>query len=218
MKLPLQVFARPPVAGEVKTRLAAELGPARAAALYRAFLADVLATCSRGPFDVTLWVAGDPEHPALLEVPGARSTLRVAQPAGDLGARMASALGEAIARSGAGLVVGSDAPDLPASLLNDAHGSLAGSDLVLGPAADGGYYLIGARGRVPPVFAGVEWSTSRVLDQTCALAAAAGLRVHRLRPWHDVDIASDLGPLRARLALDPSAAPATARALGALGD
>jgi hypothetical protein len=184
----------------------------RAAALHAAFLEDTLATCGRAGFDVTLWSAGAPDDPDLLA--HARGLPTRAQGEGDLGARMSRTLAHEIARSGAGLVVGSDAPTLPASYLELARDALRGRDAVVGPAADGGYWLVGASRRVPPIFEQIRWSTRHVLDDTRAAARAAGIDLALLPPWYDVDDAADLALLHAHLSVAPRAAPATARCLG----
>jgi len=113
---------------------------------------------------------------------------------GDLGERMHDACAR-LFRDGAGHVVliGSDLPTLPPSHLSDAFEALeAGADVVLGPAEDGGYYLVGLSRPTPVVFAGISWGTARVLRETWAAAADAGLRVHEVAGWHDVDTPDDL--------------------------
>jgi len=212
--IPLAVFARAPDPGRTKTRLIPALGEAGAAALHRAFIDDTLARCAGAAgFETTLWCAGNPDHPVLARLAAAHGVAREPQPPGDLGARMAGALGAALARAGRGLLIGTDAPTLPVSLLHTAARGLEQAELVLGPAADGGYYLVGVRGAVPPVFEGVPWSSPRVLAATLERARTAGVRTALLPPWYDVDRAQDLRLLRSHLALAPSAAPATAAAV-----
>jgi len=207
----IAVFARAPVAGLVKTRLAKVLGDARAAELYAAFVVDTLAACASAGLETTLWVAGDPDHPALVTP---RGIARCAQPDGDLGARMAAALEAGIERAGHALVVGSDAPTLPADYLVLASHWLATgeADVVLGPAADGGFYLAAAR-RPVRMFERVRWSARTTLAETAERARAHGARVALLPPWYDVDEPEDLRLLRVHLALAPESAPATAREL-----
>jgi len=212
--LPLAVFARAPRAGRAKTRLAPVLGDEGAAHLYSAFLRDTLRTCRRvTSVDLTVWAADDPDDPLLVDLIGPATPCR-RQAEGDLGRRMGAALAAGIARSGACIVVGSDVPTLPASQIASAADALARADVVLGPAADGGYYLVGARAEVPRIFDGVRWSTRHTLADTRAAARREGLRVVETSPWYDVDTPRDLSLLRAHLALVPAAAPATARALG----
>jgi len=211
---PVAVFARAPEAGEVKTRLAPALGPEGAASLYRAFVEDTLHVCRRAEaLDVELWVAGDAAHPFWSRV-GA-GLPRSEQPDDlDLGGRMAAALHALIAHAGRGLVIGTDTPTLPAHHIGAAARALEAADVVLGPSADGGFYLVGARGVVPPIFESVRYSTPFAFSDTVRAARRAGLGVATTAPWYDVDTPSDLAILRAHLAVDPGAAPATAAALG----
>ena len=199
----------------------AVLGVEGAARLYAAFLADTLATAARvaasGHADVALWVAGVPDDAALLAVPEAAALPRIAQPELDLGARMRAALDAGVASHGRALVVGSDAPTLPAGILVSACAALARFDLVLGPAADGGYVIVGSRVPLPAeVFAGVRFSTAHARADTLAGARRAGLSVACVAPWYDVDTPEDLRLLRLHLALAPDTAPHTARVLGDL--
>lgn len=226
----LVVFARAPVAGRTKTRLGASVGVEVAAALAEAFLEDTLATAagvaaglrssSGGPAPPpALHVAGEPEHPALARLCARFGAARARQIEGDLGARMAAALAQGVAACGAAVVVGSDAPTLPAATLRDAAALLAAAaaDVVLAPSHDGGYVLVGSRVAPPPaLFQGARWSTEHALADTLRGAARAGLRARLLPPWYDVDTLDDLRVLAAHLAVAPHAAPATAAALGRL--
>lgn len=207
----IAVFARPVRAGGVKTRLSPALGDGGAARLYAAFLSDVVATARAVPdCDVQLWVAGDPDHASLrnYDVP------RVAQPDTDLGGRMTHALQQGAGRPT--LVIGSDAPTMPRQLLVTALGLLRSGDVdvVLGPAVDGGFTLIGARaGRLPDLGPPIRWSQPETLAETLAACSRGGLRVGQLTPWYDVDVPEDLRVLSVHLALRPGAAPATAAEL-----
>ncbi|MGD8862387.1 MAG: TIGR04282 family arsenosugar biosynthesis glycosyltransferase [Myxococcales bacterium] len=218
MRCALQLFARPPIPGRTKTRLSPAVGAEGAAALYAAFIRDTCATVARaGGFDASLWVAGEPDHPALQR----HGLPRRAQRGDDLGERMHGALREGLAVADAALVLGTDLPTLPSGHLRRAARALRKADVVLGPAADGGYYLIGVRGRasrsLPVLFSGVRWSSSHVLADTLDLSARAGLRVATVGPWYDVDGPEDLALLRLHLSLDPTLAPATRAALAGCG-
>lgn len=212
MDTPIAVFLRPPDAGVTKTRLSPALGDAGAAALYEAFVEDVLGRCASVPgLRPELWVAGDVDH-AFIRAQD--STLRrLRQPDLDLGGRMAQALGAAISQAGRGLIIGTDSPTLPAAHLAAARDLLDTADVVLGPSADGGYYLVGASRRVPDVFTGVRYSTAHCLADTLARARRCAMTVALLPPWYDVDTPQDLRLLRLHLALDPAQAPATAARL-----
>jgi hypothetical protein len=212
--IPLAVYARAPLPGVAKTRLAPALGPDGAATLYAAFIDDTLATCVRvAEVSPSVWVAGDPDEPS---VAGRCGTLpRSRQAEGDLGARMGATLDEQIQSHRAGIVIGSDSPTLPAAYLGRAAALLAaGAAVVLGPSADGGYYLVGACGCVPPILDGVRWSSPHTLADTVRACRNARIEPRFLPPWYDVDTPEDLRLLRAHLAVRPRAAPATARSLG----
>lgn len=206
------VFVRTPVPGTVKTRLAADVGAARATEIYRKLAEGTVQRLSgtRGrepqegrpgwrvevhftPSDPTSaaeirgWLGGNPE---LAFYPQAEE--------GDLGMRMEAALCEALARGApSACVVGSDVPALGPLQVEAAFQALSGeADLVLGPSPDGGYYLVGVRAGTPlrnsPLFHRMPWSTDRVLRESLHRARALGLRVHRLEPLADVDRAEDL--------------------------
>jgi len=210
----LCIFARPVIAGRTKTRLSPALGMDGAAVLYRAFLSDTLRGLSALPqVHPTLWVAGDPDHPSLADI----TVPRRPQQGSDLGARLAAAMLDAPRQ--AALVIGSDAPTLPPAYLAQAHAHLERGEapLVLGPTADGGFYLIGARPDAALALRGplseVRWSSCHTLGDTLRAAAEQGLAAHLLPPWYDVDGPEDLELLRLHLALAPDAAPATRHAL-----
>ncbi|MEM1414220.1 MAG: TIGR04282 family arsenosugar biosynthesis glycosyltransferase [Myxococcota bacterium] len=212
MSVALLVFAKAPVPGECKTRLAPALGEAGAARLYRAFLEDVLRVGADAGFALELWCAGDLRHRDLAELSARFSADRRAQPQGDLGARMTVALGDALARHERALLVGSDLPTLPARLLRAAADGLDEAPSVFGPSGDGGYWIVGARGAVP-AFPNVRWSTRHALADSLAGNPEATL----VEPWYDVDAPDDLEVLKAHLGVDPEVAPATRAAMDALG-
>jgi len=207
-------MARHPVPGRVKTRLAAALGADAACALYRAFVLDLAERLGALPYAVT-WAYTPPGAPFAEVVCGARCR---PQRGGDLGERLAAALGDELAAGpGPVLAIGADAPHIPAAALAEAAAALAGgADVVLGPAADGGYYLIGLGAPAPSLFAGIAWGTSGVLEATRARAAAAGLRTYLLPPSFDVDRVADLARLRAVLARGEVRLPRTTDVLAGL--
>lgn len=203
----LIVFGKPPIAGRVKTRLARTTGPERAALLYSAFLEDTLSRLDRAADERTIWWQTD--RPALPERAGWSSRR---QSGADLGDRLDRATRAAFAGGAARVVaIGSDSPTLPGQRIEQAFEILGTDrDAVFGPTPDGGYYLIGLARPSSEVFAGIQWSTARVLAQSLERAEAAGLRVALLEPWFDVDTADDLARLAIDLERDPAAAPATA--------
>lgn len=218
-RLALAVMAKRPQAGEVKTRLCPPLTPDEAAELARCFLADTLEQVRRVP-GVERFVAFSPPDAEDFFRPrtgGAFSLVR--QTAGDLGARLADLTDQCLKAGFTGvIVIGTDSPTLPDAVLREAREVLAGelADVVLGPADDGGYYLIGLRRPSRALFAGIAWSTDAVLSQTVARADAAGLRTHLLPPWYDVDVPADLKRLARELADDRTRAAHTRARLFAL--
>ena len=127
----------------------------------------------------------------------------ITQRGADLGSRLDATVVELLARGHAGvLLIDSDTPTLPTEFLFEALQLIAkpGTDLVLGPTEDGGYYLIGLRAPRPELFAGIAWSTSQVLPETLRRARRLRLGVARLPKWFDVDTDSDLTRLRKSLA------------------
>lgn len=187
----LCIFARAPVPGRVKTRLADSIGPEAACRAHVDLVENTLSRLSAVPGLVTeLWVddAADPAAGGWARRWGL--PLR-AQGPGDLGARMHRALLSCLAEASSGIVVGTDCPDIDAGCVHTAAGSLADHDLVVVPAVDGGYGLIGLRGPAPDLFRDIPWGSGQVLEATLDAAARAGLSVARLAEIHDVDTVED---------------------------
>jgi uncharacterized protein len=208
----LVVFARAPIEGQVKTRLGRDLGAPAACALYRAFLDDVCAVASSVKARRILAVEGPLGHPELRRLCERYGFALEQQAAGDLGARMQAALSPRLPAC----AIGSDSPTLGRAQLAEALAALATSEAVVGPPLDGGYWLLGLSQPAPELFDDIRWSSPEVLPLT--LERLRGRRVHLL-PFHsDVDEAADLRLLAAHLLhLPPEVAPATRRALAALG-
>jgi len=212
------IFAKPPVAGQVKTRLAAVLGHERAAALASAFLEDTIDAVRR-----LNWA-----RPALASTePVERNDLRVLlQGEGDLGARIERVLAAALqlertadrlqptASGAAAIAIGADSPALPERLLEAARAGLLRADAVLGPADDGGFYLLGLRACPEGLLAGLPWSAADTCARTLDRLRERGLRVEVLEPWFDVDRPEDLDRLRELLRTGQLDAPRTARLFG----
>lgn len=190
--LRILVFARAPVPGRCKTRLAPALGAAGAARLHRRLTLRTLLSAVAAGAEVELWCAPDPGH-AFFRACRRELGIRLRrQPAGDLGRRMALALAAAL-REGAqaAVLVGTDCPALSAGDLGNALGALARHDAALQPSADGGYVLIGARRLPRRALAGVRWSSGLELAQTRRRFARLGLRWCELPPRADVDTPAD---------------------------
>lgn len=222
----LVLFARLPTPGKVKTRLIPILGAEGACELHAAMVDDIIARFSvqeLGESGITtrLAILRDPHDPSPL--PASWASLPRFDQAGDtLGERMARALQRVLDAGHQRVVlIGTDAPTLPTHHVVEAFEKLEHTDIVLGPATDGGYYLIGAN-KVPPrhLFAGIEWGTREVFAQTVAAAQRAGLSYDLLPPWYDVDDEADLRFLQAHLlamcSIGEEPAPRTARVLGRL--
>ena len=214
----LLLFTKPAREGRVKTRLIGDLTAAQAAALHAAFLADLLDRLGAGDFDLRLaWALEPGEEIPAGPAPGIR------QEGSDLGERLHRALSAAAADAGdAGVVMalGSDHPTLPLALVHRAFERVeAGADVVLGPAEDGGYYLIALRaGAVAPrLFAEIAWSTDRVLAATLDRCRELGLAVELLPEAADVDTPEDLRRLAASLADGDRGCPRTRALLLTLG-
>jgi len=186
----IAVFARAPVAGQTKTRLIPLLGAEGAAALQRRLIERTLATAGAvAGARVTLWVSGDAAHPFVVEAARRFGAAIAEQRGADLGARM----NHAFESAGAPLVlIGTDCPQLSAGDLAGAAAALASHDVVLQPATDGGYVLIGLARPQPPLFESIDWGGPQVLRQTRGRIDALGLRC-ALRPTlDDLDTPADL--------------------------
>ncbi|MFP6768554.1 MAG: TIGR04282 family arsenosugar biosynthesis glycosyltransferase [Planctomycetaceae bacterium] len=194
----LVVMAKHPVAGQVKTRLAASLGEEPAAALATAFLEDLvrrLADCGDRRILAT-WPQTGEAQDFFTQQSAGRFDLWP-QPEGSLGDRLQAAFGAHL-RPGLNdrvVVIGSDSPTLPTQTLAAAFDALDQKDVVLGPATDGGYVLIGLRRMVPGLFEQIDWSTAVVYEQTLQRLDAAGVRPAVLPAWYDIDTLDDLDRL-----------------------
>ena len=191
------VFARAPVRGAVKTRLARSIGEARALELYRWLGARVMAGLAVPSRSYRLRVAftsTDAQEAVRAWLPGADDY--VAQAEGDLGARMAAAIAEGL--SGGFLrvvIVGTDCLAVDEGRVLAALAELREAACVLGPAVDGGYYLIGATVARLPVFDDMSWGTDRVLADTRARLRAGGLDFRELPVAQDIDTVDDVAVL-----------------------
>jgi hypothetical protein len=191
----LIIFTRYPEPGNTRTRLIPVLGAEGAATLQRQMtehkLAEVNQLLTFYPLSVEVHFAGGNEQ--LMQEWLGSSLVYRRQSEGDIGDRMASAFQASFAAGmTAGVLIGSDCPDLNVSLMAEAFQLLRQHDLVLGPALDGGYYLIGLRRLIPELFTGIPWSTAEVLQQTITIAKRLGLAVAKLPLLSDVDRPEDL--------------------------
>ena len=185
----LIVFVRHPRPGTAKTRLIPALGTHGAPLAQHRMTHRTLAAAAVCGADVQLHVSGDPADTAAL-YPGPWTVHR--QRDGNLGHRLASAVAGV---PGPVAVIGTDCPGLTAAHLSAAFAALATHDAAIGPAVDGGYYLLALRRFTPAVFQNISWSTDRVAAQTRAAAASSGLTMAELPTLADVDEPADLAHL-----------------------
>ena len=191
------LFIKAPIMGQVKSRLAADVGEEIALGLYKNFILDMINTlkesghffriCYHPPEEekaVSAWLG--PYYPYMPQL------------GNDLGGKMEGAFNRIFSEGFAsGVLIGSDVPDMPSTMVQEAFESLKNNDVVIGPAADGGYYLVGFNqdSFLPRVFDGIPWSTHTVYQETMRILQAASLRVHHLPLWRDVDAVGDLRSL-----------------------
>ena len=189
------VLAKAPIAGFAKTRLIPVLGADGAARLQASLIERTLATaCAAGIGPVTLWATPDESHPALQAI-GARFHVALARQCdGDLGARMLAAL---VAARGPALVIGTDCPALTPDHLRRAADILRGdTDVVVLPAEDGGYVLIGTRVPRPALFSEMRWSRPQVMEETRHRLRTLGLTWREPITLWDLDLPEDIGRLQ----------------------
>ncbi len=193
------VMAKAPQPGQVKTRLVPPLSAGGAAVLAARLARRTLTTAvAAGLGPVTLSCAPDTSHDFFRMCARRHGVALVDQGDGDLGARMQRALATALERHRRVLLLGTDVPSIEPHDLRTAAAALgAGADLVIGPAIDGGYWLIGARRIDASLFDGVAWSTPGVLAATRGRIATLGWNAVEIATHADVDTPSDLEGLRA---------------------
>jgi rSAM/selenodomain-associated transferase 1 len=207
MKAIVVMMAKEPVATQVKTRLCPHLSPAQAAEIYTLFVQDMAEEMS-GITEVHVPFSGNPQSSVRLALAYSPKTaqktfeailpipmLLFPQQGADLGERLNHIFTKL---HGAGYeqvhIINSDSPDMPCSLIRESTRllNIPQVDLVLGPCADGGYYLVGLKKPIPELFQEIPWSTDRVLALTVARARALGLTYVLLQPWYDIDTCDDL--------------------------
>lgn len=207
--IPICIFAKPPVPGTVKTRLAAG---DRAARLARAFLIDTCTAARELPWAKPIVATTGPLDPALsarLELP------TWPQGEGDLGARIERVLRRALAMAPGAIAIGADTPGLPPERLAAARAALADADAAIGPTDDGGFYVLALRRCPEGLLADLPWSRDDTFAATHARLRDRGFVTKVLDPWFDVDRPADLPRLEALLSAGTLVAPETEYALTA---
>jgi len=206
-KCGIGVMARAPSAG--KSRLAPHLTPPRLHALRAALVGDTLEAVARarvGRDEVVVFVTPAGTEAEIASLIGEKLSY-APQPDGDLGQRMKAAFDDLLIarRCDAALLVGSDVPFLDRDILADAREAVGSTDgVVLGPADDGGYYLIGMSQIHAVVFEGIEWGTATVLTETLRAAERAGISTRLVQRAFDVDTIEDLRRLEREIASAPT--------------
>jgi rSAM/selenodomain-associated transferase 1 len=186
----LIIFVKNPIPGRVKTRLAKDIGDERAVWVYRKLLACTADAILPMNIDKAVWYGDYVNDNDLWNGLG-----KYQQSEGDLGQRMAFAFEQSFDRSSKVCIIGSDCPQLSTEILEEAFSSLDHHDFVIGPAKDGGYYLLGMNSFRPAVFESVDWSTSEVFPQTLAHIKAMGASYHTLEVLRDIDDMRDVDAL-----------------------
>lgn len=188
----LLIFVKEPVPGQVKTRLAAEIGADAACQVYRRCVERTLERLSVLRDEITLCVEPAQATGRIQAWLGSACPVQP-QRGATLGDRLADATHRTfIAGAHQVLVIGTDSPWLDDALVEKAFSAMERADMVVGPAADGGYYLVGLAKPAPELFHGIPWSTSQVLDQTLATARTLGMTVSLLPEGYDIDRLTDL--------------------------
>jgi uncharacterized protein len=219
----LIVFCREPIAHQAKTRLIGAITPAAAVALSDAFIRDALAKAVLVRPSRIIIAASSPDG-----ADGSKYFRKLArrfeadlidQGSGSLGTRMARSLAP-FASSGA-LLIGTDTPSLPASMLASSLEALRRNRLVIAPSLDGGYYAVGVRGAMPPIFTGIRWGSGTVFGTTIKRLDLAAIPYALGPAWYDVDRWADVLLLAAHLRIltrtDSSPCPETESVLARLG-
>jgi rSAM/selenodomain-associated transferase 1 len=214
----LIIFVKYPEPGKVKTRLTPDLSPGEAAAFHRAIAADIIAAHSDNPDFDTIVFFSPPDRKKDLAGwlgPGKRFE---AQEGADLGEREQNAFTRVLgAGEGFGydraVLIGTDCPSLDNEKTERAFALLDAHDIVLGPAEDGGYYLLGLSTPRPELFSGIDWGTPEVLENTIQAAKKAQLDITMLDELYDVDTIDDLRRFEVDLKAGqiPNPLPETAR-------
>jgi rSAM/selenodomain-associated transferase 1 len=186
-------FAKEPVPGFVKTRMQPQLSANEACALHVELVLWTCSTlCQSYLGDVELWCSGGQQHPAFLACESMGLKQLCQQQGANLGGRMYHALSDGLKRYAKVVLVGSDCPAIDQQYLAAAVGALDSADLVLGPANDGGYVLIGANQIHSGLFSGVVWGGGEVFQQTLERAGRLGISSEILSPLSDIDRPEDL--------------------------
>lgn len=198
MKRDLIIFVKNPVMGKAKTRLAASIGDVAALEVYRQLLAYTKHVVQKLDALKTVWYSSHVEKEDIWTKGGFNKKVQTGD---DLGQKMKNAFEATFAqeKSDAVVIIGSDCAELEGRHVSEAFDALESNDIVLGPAKDGGYYLLGMRVFVPELFESIAWSTSTVAEQTLSAVKEKNLSYMILDELNDVDTVKDYVQIKHRL-------------------
>ena len=198
MKRDLIIFVKNPVLGKAKTRLAASIGDVAALEVYRQLLAYTKHVVQKLDALKTVWYSSHVEKEDIWTKGGFNKKVQIGD---DLGQKMNNAFEATFAqeKSDAVVIIGSDCAELEERHVSEAFDALESNDIVLGPAKDGGYYLLGMRVFVPELFESIDWSTSKVAEQTLYAIKENNLSYLLLDELNDVDTVEDYVQIKHRL-------------------
>ena len=197
----LLLFVKSPIKGQVKTRLAAQTGGDFVVELYKCFVEDMISLVENLGVQFKVCFCPANTKSTFLKWLGEQHCYR-AQTGNNPGERLRNSFGNAFEEGFSNVIaIGSDSPDLPVHYLTESFEVLDAHDTVIGPANDGGYYLIGfsKEGFIPDVFDNISWSTDSVFEQTISILKRHGRKMYLLPLWHDVDTTADLKSLLLRI-------------------
>ena len=191
------LFARYPEKGRVKTRLETHLTKDQIIGLYKCFVEDILSTLRKSGYPVTVCCLPSGREAEMKAWLGPEPAY-IPQIGNDLGQRMENAFVQTFTAKTSpvdqAILLGSDLPDLDPGIVHQAFDSLSSNDMTLGPAVDGGFYLVGFNRHAfsKEIFDGISWGTGQVFKETMKKAKQAGLKIHVLPQWQDIDTFADL--------------------------
>ncbi len=185
----LMIFVKNPVEGQVKTRLAEEIGDHKALWLYKTLINHTAKVTKDLPYPKKVFYSNFIDSSDEWTLPGFRKDL---QSRGDLGEKMGAAFIENLKYYQKAVIIGSDCPGLGTHHLKTAFQKLDEYDFVIGPAMDGGYYLLGMKAYLPAIFSGKSWSTSNLLTETLETLKKHDKNYFLLEELNDIDTLGDL--------------------------
>ena len=190
----LIIFIKYPQAGKVKTRLAKDVGESEAARIYSQMAKTIIEkTIDTANYNTIIFYDPPEKEQDVKEWINNKELNYLPQLGNTLGERISSAFKEVYSSgSNRALIIGSDCIDVDKGIINEAMDSLDSTDVILGPAEDGGYYLLGTNGYFPQIFQDIDWSTDKVLQQTIQKIYKNGLNYELLKTLKDIDTVDDL--------------------------